>query len=235
MTKFIDNVNSVLHRCHGEVVDELKVKFGFHSTLAQHVNSWVSFAAFSRTKVFAFDLEPIDSCVRDDRYIFPFQLLNNESISCLQSIQLSFVSLKPPFQFGGFPNLRKLDLSMVHVTGKDLEDTLSSCCNIECLSLDRNHLGVELKVDTPLFHLLHLHIVRCDFTKIELHAVNLHTFAYRGPLRPIVLNHSSKLNDVSISLYEATFQHAFASLLNGLPSVKHLTFHIIFLQIEVCC
>ena len=90
VTKFIDNVNSVLHRCHGEVVDELKVKFGFHSTLAQHVNSWVSFAAFSRTKVFAFDLEPIDSCVRDDRYIFPFQLLNNESISCLQSIQHSF-------------------------------------------------------------------------------------------------------------------------------------------------
>ncbi|KAG2573824.1 hypothetical protein PVAP13_7KG281300, partial [Panicum virgatum] len=207
MTKFINNVNTVLHRCHGEVVEELKVKFGFHSTLAHH------------TKVLAFDLEPIDSCARDDHYIFPFQLLNNESISCLQSIQLSFVSLKPPFQFGGFPNLRKLDLSMVHVTGKDLEDTLSSCCNIEWI---------------PLFHLLHLHIVRCDFTKIELHAVNLHTFAYRGPLRPIVLNHSSKLNDVIISLYEATFQHhAFASLLNGLPSVKHLTFHIIFLQIEM--
>jgi len=27
MTKFINNVNTVLHRCHGEVVEELKVKF----------------------------------------------------------------------------------------------------------------------------------------------------------------------------------------------------------------
>jgi hypothetical protein len=231
--KFIDNVNTVLHKCSGEVVEELKVKFGFDSTLADHVDSWISFAASSRTKVLALDLESIDSWLREDRYIFPFQLLNNESISCLQSIELSFVSLKPPFQFRGFPNLRKLHLSLVHVTRKDLQDTLSSCCKIECLSMDRCYPGDELKVDTPLFHLLHLRIVRCEFTKIEFHAVNLHTFTYRGPLRPIVLNSSRKLNDVTISLYEATFQHAFASLLNGLPSVKHLTFHIIFLQMEM--
>ncbi|RLN03705.1 hypothetical protein C2845_PM13G26030 [Panicum miliaceum] len=193
--KFIDNVNTVLHKCHGEVVEELKVKFGFDSMLAHHVDNWISFAASSRIKVLGLDLEAIDSWLRNDHYIFPFQLLNNESISCLQSIQLSFVSLKPPFQFGGFPNLRKLHLSMVPVTRKDLQDTLSSCCKIECLSMDRCHLGDELKVDTPLFHLLHLRIVRCELTNIEFHAVNLHTFEYRGPLRPIVLNNSRKLND----------------------------------------
>lgn len=217
------------------MVEALKVKVGFHTTLADHVDSWISFAASSRIKDVAFDLEPIDGMRRDDRYIFPFELLNNESISCLQSIQLSFVSLKPPFQFGGFPNLRKLVLSMVHVTRKDLEDTLSSCCNIELLSLDRSHLRDELKVDTPLFHLQHLRIICCEITKIQFHAVNLDTFVYMGDLRPIVLNHSRKLNDVSISLCEAIFQHAVASLLNSLPSMKHLTFHVLLLRIEVCC
>ncbi|KAF8730890.1 hypothetical protein HU200_016762 [Digitaria exilis] len=233
MKKFIDNVNVVLHKCHGDMVEALKVKVGFHTTLADHVDSWISFAASSRIKVLAFDLEPIGGMRRDDRYIFPFELLNNESISCLQSIQLSFVSLKPPFQFGGFPNLRKLVLSMVHVTRKDLEDTLSSCCNIELLSLDRSHLRDELKVDTPLFHLQHLRIICCEITKIQFHAVNLDTFVYMGDLRPIVLNHSRKLNDVSISLCEAIFQHAVASLLNSLPSMKHLTFHVLLLRIEM--
>ncbi|XP_039772057.1 FBD-associated F-box protein At3g52670-like [Panicum virgatum] len=93
---------------------------------------------------------PLKELVRTSILSSEWRYLWVSRISCLQSIQLSFVSLKPPFQFGGFPNLRKLDLSMVHVTGKDLEDTLSSCCNIECLSLDRSHLGVELKMDTPV-------------------------------------------------------------------------------------
>uniref|UniRef100_K3YMF8 F-box domain-containing protein n=1 Tax=Setaria italica TaxID=4555 RepID=K3YMF8_SETIT len=233
MKKFIDTVNAVLQKCRGDVVEEFKVKFGFDTTLADHVNSFISFAASSRVKVLAFDLEPFDSGLRYDHYIFPFDLFNNESISCLQSIQLSFVSLEPPFQFSGFPNLRKLDLRVVHVTRKDLEDTLSSCCNIEWLSMDRCHLKDELKVDTPMFHLQHLRIVHCELTKIEFHAVNLDTFVYKGSFLPIVLNHSRKLDDVRITLYQTIFQHVLAALLDGLPSMKNLTFHIYFPRIEM--
>jgi len=231
MKKFIDNVNAVLQKCNGHVVEELKVKFGFDSILVDHLNNWIRFAASSRTKVLAFDLEPIGSWLRDDRYIFPLELLNKGSISCLQNIQLSFVYLKLPSQFVGFPNLRKLDLSMVHVTRKDLEDMLSSCRNIEWLRLDRCHLNDELQVDAPLSHLLHLNIVRCEFTKIAFDAVNLKTLVYQGHFRPIVLNHSRELNIVSISFYEAVFQHALAALLDGLPSMKRLNLHIIFLRI----
>ncbi|OEL35089.1 hypothetical protein BAE44_0003892, partial [Dichanthelium oligosanthes] len=89
MKKFIDIVNAVLQKCHSEVVEELKVKFGFNSVLAEHLNNWISFAASSRIKVLAFHLESTDSWLRDDHYIFPFELLNNESISCLQVFSLA--------------------------------------------------------------------------------------------------------------------------------------------------
>ncbi|TVT97263.1 hypothetical protein EJB05_57497, partial [Eragrostis curvula] len=87
---FINHVNAVLAQCHGRVVEELAIKIDFDSMLVEHLNNWVSFSVSSWTKLLAFYLTPNEFQCRDDRYRFPFELLDIGSISCLEKIQLSF-------------------------------------------------------------------------------------------------------------------------------------------------
>lgn len=144
--KFINNVNSILQQHHGKLVEVLEVQIEFNAMLIDHLNNWVSFATSSHPKNLAFDLAPKNFGGRDDHYIFPFELLDT---SRLQSFQVSFVSLKLPSHFSGFCNLKKLDLHILHVSRKDLQDMLSSCPSLEWLSLVRCYLNDELKFDRP--------------------------------------------------------------------------------------
>ncbi|XP_047055002.1 FBD-associated F-box protein At1g66310-like [Lolium rigidum] len=226
--KFIDNVNTVLQQCHGRVVEELGVKFEFDTMLVDHLNSWIRFAVSSHAKFLAFDLKPSGlEALSCPQYIFPFQLLDNSSISRLQHIQLCFVSVKPPAQFSGFPNLAKLCLSRVHVSSKDLHHMLSSCCNLEWLSIGQCYqLGGELKVDSPLSHLLYLNIAFSELTRIEFHAVELRTFVYEGPPVPIHLNKSTGLENADIHFIGVTIEDAVSALNSVLINVQNLTMKV---------
>jgi hypothetical protein len=134
--KFIDNVNAVLQQHRGKLVEALEIKIDFNSRLANHLNNWVSFAVSSKTKSLAFYLP--QNYTSNVFYIFPFELLDVKTLSRLQHIQLGFVSLiKLPFQFSGFPNLKKLDLLLLRTTREDLEDMIANCPNLEWLSLNR--------------------------------------------------------------------------------------------------
>lgn len=150
---FIDDVSLVLQKYQGKEVENFEVKYAFDSKLVDHLNCWVSFAVSSRMRNLALDLAPTKSGGRDDRYAFPFGLFDSESLARLQCIQLSFVLLKLPMQFRGFPNLRKLDLNLLHVTSNDLENMLSNCYSLEWLSIVRCHLNDELRVESPMSHL----------------------------------------------------------------------------------
>uniref|UniRef100_A0A0A9BIR1 F-box domain-containing protein n=1 Tax=Arundo donax TaxID=35708 RepID=A0A0A9BIR1_ARUDO len=222
--KFISNVYAVLLQCRGRVVEELAIKFDFDTMLVGHLNNWVSFAVSSGTKFLAFDLAPKDFRCRNDRYIFPFKLLDNGSVSRLQKIQLSFVSLQPPTQFSGFPNLRKLDLNLAHVNGKDFPEMLANSHKLEWLRIVRCHLYDELKVASPLPCLVYLNVSYCEISKIALCAVKLRTFVYNGRPVPIDFNRSSELENADIYFSSVTLEHAFTELANALTTVKNLTF-----------
>ena len=228
------------------MVETLEVRMDLvDSLLVHHLNNWVSFAASSGTKNLTLDLKPAEFYCKPqlDRYVFPFQLLDSGSISRLQHMQLSFVSLKPPSHHRGFPNLKKLYLQLVHASKKDLGHVLSHCCNLEWLCIDRCNLNDELVVNGPLSHLLYLHIDCCEFTKVEFHARNLTTFEYYGRFIPIGLSHSLKIQSANIMFYKADFQDALISLLNGLPNVENLTLRWLeltkvnppYMTLEVLC
>lgn len=234
--EFVDNVNKVLQRCHGKVVEELEIKFEYDRLLGDHLNSWVSFAVSSLTKNLSFDLAPAKWMGHFDGYRFPFELLDSKSLSrLLQQIQLSFVSFELPPQFSGFPNLRKLELHLLRVTQKDLQDILSNCFSLEWLSMVRCHLDDELKVAQPLSHLLYLRVEFCDITRIELSAMGLKTLIYYGPLRcSIDVGHAPELKDASFYLYEpVTLEHALTALPNDFRSVQNLILHAP-VPLEVC-
>ncbi|GJN21031.1 hypothetical protein PR202_gb08476 [Eleusine coracana subsp. coracana] len=194
--------------------------------LIGHLNNWVTFAVSSRTKFLAFDLVPKDAAGRSDRYMFPFELFDMGSISRLLKIQLSYVSLLPPTQFRGFPNLQRLDLNMVHVNGKDLREMLSNCSKLEWLRLVRCHICDELKVKSPLTCLVYLNVTYCRITNIALEAVKLATFEYKGLPVPIDLSKSSMLESADILFFSDTLEHSISLLANVVNNLKHLTFNI---------
>ncbi|KAM3280520.1 hypothetical protein ACQJBY_047358 [Aegilops geniculata] len=222
---FIHIVNRVLEQCHGKFVEELAIKIELNCMLVEYLDNWVRFTVSSGAKALVFDLAPEERQLvgRDDRYRFPFELLDKESICRLQKIHLSFVDFQPPMQFRGFPNLQKLDLNLVNVSGKDILHMLSNCCNLEWLSIVRCHLNCDLEVNCPLPHLLYLKIVSCSITSISFDAVNLVTFKYKGRAVPIDLSKSSELVCADIWFGRVTFGHAIAVLAKVITSVQHLT------------
>ncbi|KAM3329744.1 hypothetical protein ACQJBY_026652 [Aegilops geniculata] len=234
MQEFINNVNAVVRNCHGKLVEEFNIKLQFDSMFVDHLNDWVNFAVSAQIRKIPFYLDPNNLGLWDpDHYEFPFHLCDSESISRLECIQLSFVSLRPPSEFSGFPSLRKLDLEFVDITRTDLEVILSNCCYLKWLSLVRCYLNDELKLDRPLSNLRHLAVVWCDITRIELPILKLDTFVYHGHIVPIVINRDSMLENAQLCLFKANFDDAVSAVLNGIPRVQNLTLQILKLGIEM--
>ncbi|TVU12175.1 hypothetical protein EJB05_45807, partial [Eragrostis curvula] len=188
--QFGDEVSTGLQQYQGKIVEELDIKFEYESLLVDDVR----FALSSLTKKLALDfvlanLFKADLYAYDgDRYKFPFGILDNRSLAHLQQLQLSFLSFQLPPQFGGFPNLRNLELHLLQVSSKDLEDVLSSCRSLEWFSMVRCHLNNELKMAQPLSHLLYLRVECCNITRIELNAPNVKENCSRGAVLKISTN-----------------------------------------------
>ncbi|KAL6642634.1 hypothetical protein ACP70R_020815 [Stipagrostis hirtigluma subsp. patula] len=212
-----------LKEYRGRVVEELAIKFEFDSMLIDHLNNWVSFAVSSWTKFLALDLAPTSIGHCHNAYIFPFELMDSESLARLQRIQLSFVCLKPPNQFSGFPNLKKLALHAVRANGKDFQSMLSNCCSLEVLILRDLFLYDELMVDHPLPRLLYLSVKWCKIDGIVLDSVKLTTFVYAGRMVPIDLSKASELKNVDISFYMTTLEHVINKFPNTLPNMIKMT------------
>ncbi|TVU12169.1 hypothetical protein EJB05_45799, partial [Eragrostis curvula] len=222
--EFIRNVDAVLQQHNGEFVEDFQLKFEFNSELITHLDKWVRFAAASQAKNIAFDLVPAKFRGRYDRYLLPHELLASQSTHRLQSVQLGFVSIKLPSKFSGFPNLRKLDLHFIDITANELEDMLSSCSNLEWLSVVRCHVHDELKVDLPLPRLLYLCVAYCRITRIKFNAMKLKTFVCAGSLYPFDLSQSLELKDAHFCIFDSlTLDYALVTLPTVLPSVENLT------------
>uniref|UniRef100_A0A0D9VUE0 SWIM-type domain-containing protein n=1 Tax=Leersia perrieri TaxID=77586 RepID=A0A0D9VUE0_9ORYZ len=214
--KFIDNVNSVLRLYTGTMVEELEIQIEMDNMLLGHLNM-----VSSLTKSLSLDLDlvPMFRLENCDLYMFPFELLDSESISPYTDQLRMFTASRPPSQFSGFPSLRKLDLHFIGTTTKDLQDMLSNCCNLEWLRIAKCPLDDELKVDRPLPHLLHLEILYCRITKTNFYAMKLSTFVYKGLWLPIDLSHSSELKTPAIG-----------ALLNVFPNVQNMTLNFFGLE-----
>uniref|UniRef100_A0A0E0AUC1 At1g61320/AtMIF1 LRR domain-containing protein n=1 Tax=Oryza glumipatula TaxID=40148 RepID=A0A0E0AUC1_9ORYZ len=218
--EFIENVNAVLQEYDDKVVERFEIKIEFEDMLIDELNNWVTFAVQSRTKNLAFDLVPDILTGSHDRYMFPFHLLDEKSVSGLQSIQLSYISFKPPLGFKGFPSLRKLDLNLVHVNRESLEVMLHSCHNPQWLSLVRCYLDGKLHL--VLSHLRYIKIFQCKTTMVEVHTAKLDTFIFDGHL---ICSYYPKYISCGKCTHLAAFQDAVATLLKGIPSVRNLTLH----------
>ncbi|OEL26230.1 hypothetical protein BAE44_0012747, partial [Dichanthelium oligosanthes] len=135
--KFVDNVNAILKQYHGKVVEELDVKFEF-DTLAEYFDDGVSFALCSRAKRRALDLLPAKFGLRNDRYRFPLELFDGESISRLQHLQLSFVCFGNDEEYERRTRFKVLDIARRHLDGRTSQLQFAICALPDCLELIRS-------------------------------------------------------------------------------------------------
>jgi Leucine-rich repeat (LRR) protein len=229
---FIERVNAILKQCGATAVEEFKIKFPFDNMLVGHLNSWVKFAVSSRAKNLAIDLEPEDFRCCKYRHRFPFELFDKRSMSHLETIYLSMVSLKAQPSFTGFPNLKVLDLRVVDVSSNDLQVVLSSCINLERLSIVLCDLCDHITVSLP--RLQHLHVSHSDIYKIHFVSKNLRTFVYDGTMEPLDLSESLQLRHADMHFPWLTLEHAITELPRAMPHAENLNLSA-YLQLKVCC
>ncbi|VAI72633.1 unnamed protein product [Triticum turgidum subsp. durum] len=215
---FIASVNAVLKQCGATAVEEFQIKFPFDNLLVDHLNNWVKFAVLSRAKNLAIELEPEDS--RCCKHPFPFELFDKQSMSRLEAIRLSFVSLKARPNFSGFPNIKALDLRSVDVSSNDLQLVLSSCSNLERLSIAMCHPHDDIRVSLP--RLQHLHVAHSCINKIHFISKNLRTFVYDGFMVPLDLSESLQLGHVEMNFPLLTLEHAITELPRAMPHAQNL-------------
>ncbi|XP_024314012.1 uncharacterized protein LOC112270558 [Brachypodium distachyon] len=230
---FIQAANAILDQCSSAssttaAAEEFTVKYPFDiikypsdSMLVGHLDNWVRFAVSARTRSLAIDLEPEGLKCCECRYSFPLELFDEQSLSRLEAIRLSVVSLRaPPPGSGGFPNIKSLDLRFVDLSSDDLQLVLSGCFRLERLSIVSCHMhDGELRVP-PAPCLRYLLVANSSVNKIQLIAGNLTTFVYDGPMVPLEaleLRHAEL--DFSSLL---TLEDAITELPKAIPHAQNL-------------
>jgi hypothetical protein len=163
----------------------------------------------------------------ENNYSFPYHLFDNENSSHLQALKLYRVTLDPRHDFCGFSNLTALALERV-VIFPDLQFVLLKCPVLEWLSIRLCPQLHDLHVAEPMQRLKFLLVQDCDIKKIELHALNLTSFEYRGGSKVhFALNECLKLKTAKIAFHvEDNIGYVFMEIPNGLP-------HVETLQVEV--
>ncbi|KAM0846984.1 hypothetical protein ACQ4PT_055313 [Festuca glaucescens] len=173
--EFVTTVNAILKDHYRIVVNRFKVNYGLCEEHGDDLDRWLSYAVSSKAKNVVLDLRPAPKCP-DSVYNFPLHLFDDRNSSCVMSLRLVLVCLRPALGFCGFANLRSLKLHRAYVS-KDLHCMMSHCAVLEWLSLTDCFIP-SFTMSEPLDHLQYTCIQNCSLQSIELHAPNLTVFEY---------------------------------------------------------
>lgn len=152
---------------------------------------------------------------KGQRYKIPSCLFSCQG---LHHLELFNCWLKPPSTFGGFRNLKSLDLQHVTLTQDAFENLISSCPLLERLTL-MNFDG---------------------FTSLNIHAPNLQFFDIGGKFEDVSFEDTSQLAVVSIGLYsnfessQSRLHGRASNLVNffvHLPCIQRLEIQSYFLKV----
>lgn len=83
------------------------------------------------------------------------------------------------------------------------------------------------------FKQIYLQVIHCQITKIEIDAVNLKAFVYKGFKLRVDLSEAKGLETVDIEFFGIALDYLLTAIPSALPSVQNLTIEARILQ-EVC-
>uniref|UniRef100_J3MIR1 F-box domain-containing protein n=1 Tax=Oryza brachyantha TaxID=4533 RepID=J3MIR1_ORYBR len=221
--EFVTRVNAVLQQHRGGGVEKFEVYFELENEYAEQIESWINFVISSRTKQLILDFSPTRSIKAP--YSFPFRLFDATNGSHLQFLEVCSVSLKPPADFKGLVNLKRLHLVVVDITDEHIHLLLSNCNVLEFLGIyDCDNL-TRLRTCHPSNQLKHLVVKKCYYLKeIELN-YGLTTLEYGGELIPLSSPGKLLLTNICIDVRDicGAIEYLFTNLPSTLPHLKVLT------------
>lgn len=222
--EFIRRVDAILQQHNGGGVEKIEVIGLLENENAYHINGWVNFAIKSKTKQLVLDFRSFHWPI-DEPYNFAFQIFDAANMENLQSLKLGSISLKPPADFKGFQNLKRLKLLDVGITDEDLQLLLSNCNCLEFLGIYCCKLITSLRTTHLSTQLKHLYVYECPCLKeIELNS-GLTTLEYIGPLIPLAPPGIYVLTNLRIKSWDISdsLQYIFTELPSTLPRLEMLT------------
>uniref|UniRef100_A0A0E0AG30 F-box domain-containing protein n=1 Tax=Oryza glumipatula TaxID=40148 RepID=A0A0E0AG30_9ORYZ len=222
--EFIRRVDAILQQHNGGGVEKIEVIGLLENENAYHINGWVNFAIKSKTKQLVLDFRSFHWPI-DEPYNFAFQIFDAANMENLQSLKLGSISLKPPADFKGFQNLKRLKLLDVGITDEDLQLLLSDCNCLEFLGIYCCKLITSLRTTHLSTQLKHLYVYECPCLKeIELNS-GLTTLEYIGPLIPLAPPGIYVLTNLRIKSWDISdsLQYIFTELPSTLPRLEMLT------------
>lgn len=142
--------------------------------------------------------------------------------SCHKLTRLELVrcELHPPPTFKGFRHLKNLNLHQVSITGGNVQNLISSCPLLECLTLSY-----------------------FDSLALFISAPNLKYLFLEGEFKEICLENTPLLVSVTVSMYmsddivehyEQSSSCNFIKFFGGAPNLERLIGHIYFTKVTLC-
>ncbi|KAL6146874.1 hypothetical protein ACLB2K_057551 [Fragaria x ananassa] len=175
-SEFVEKVDWFLKLFRGPYLNTFMVDFCMDNESAPVIDSWVSFAVSMEAESIELDFNTSKS---QNLYKFPFRLLPKpKPFARLKHLKLSACHLLLSPQ-SSFNCLKTLELKNLALDQTSLDAVISSCFDLEWLTLDECELPRTLRVCNA--RLRGLRFLYCWETHtIELDAAQLQAFEFRG-------------------------------------------------------
>ncbi|CAL5008638.1 unnamed protein product [Urochloa decumbens] len=220
--KFVETVNAIIQQHSGIGLNKFSIRCSLQNNSSDHIDRWICFATASKAKIIDLNLWPkrTDACRTKNVYHFPLEALGAQGCSFIQSLFLTNVSIETLSDIHGFTKLRRLHLHHIQFIG-DLPGLLSNCSVLEDLELIACSGLADLNIPHQLDKLRHLLISNMCVQMVDFHVTGLTHFVYKGDVIPIVLYGCSKLEKVTVTLYERVISNkGLGHAINGIPSIS---------------
>ncbi|XP_074290502.1 putative F-box/FBD/LRR-repeat protein At1g22000 isoform X2 [Silene latifolia] len=197
--KLIDWVNQVLNVHKASTLDVFKVSFGISDESSNVINKWIKFALQRRVKRLLLDFR----CIESSPYA-KFSVTTHVFTNC------------------PLGSLTCLHLKNVDMTETVLEFILLNFPLLQVLHLNSVSSLARLKIAGPSPFLRCLKIKHCfSLHSLEVHAVNIVSFAYHGPTVKKFFKKVPRLVEASINEdFLIKNIHKFSSYFSRLESLK---------------
>ncbi|XP_020555021.1 F-box/LRR-repeat protein At3g26922 isoform X2 [Sesamum indicum] len=200
------------------------------------VNSWIRYAIASGVVVLLLSF-PEDLFVKSEfdtdedetwqKYDFHFSNIRNSWVSCLE---LNYCRIVWPKSLpcDGFSSLRSLYLCDVSVRATVLYTVVSSCVNLEFLSLSRISYLRNFKIHSQTLKELELELFKIRHDKdrgsLEIYAPNLHRISFdRFSVEEYCSRDLSSLVEANVEFWSGDYGYFNCDVLQLLTGVERLT------------
>ncbi|XP_021625190.1 F-box/FBD/LRR-repeat protein At1g13570 isoform X2 [Manihot esculenta] len=227
-SKFLMAVNQFLRCYTGPKIDTFQLTYRLGDESASHIDGWINFASQSEAKTIFlnFDLVFVPGI---KHYDFPCHLLiYHAKTSSLKHLHLVSCTFTPSLDHAKrLISLRTLYIGYVPLSPCHLDTIMSTCLNLECLTLNSCYLPGSLRIFGPSSGLESFKISCNDFLNLELNSLKkLNFFEFAGIAEALTFTGLPTLRKayfMFLNKYISGARYMYKKLAKDLPQLEILS------------